>query len=134
MSWRRIKKADIGGPQMLVTNNRTARNAFGEMSHIWVSHIFAGSIPEETGKYVGWDGDRFVSNLTHCCKIPMPTPENMLSAAGITDRINQLEGILHSLSDVEQLMENAKESDLPRIRSARKKLWVKAHKLLKDQP
>lgn len=73
--WRTITDADVG-KTMLVTNNIKARDAFGEMSHKWITWIQAASDPDTTGKYVGYDcGDRLIHNLTHCAPIPAPSQE-----------------------------------------------------------
>lgn len=70
--WRPIAEADKLR-KMLVTNNIDSRDAFGQMSHVWIANIIESGEPEKYGKWVCFDeADRMVWNLTHCCEIPLP--------------------------------------------------------------
>jgi hypothetical protein len=69
MSWRSFK---TDPPQhahrALVTNNLSARDAHGQMSHIWIGH----PIWSTDGMWVTFDdADRKIRALTHW--MPLPT-------------------------------------------------------------
>ena len=70
--WRKIKASDVG-KTMLVTNNLYAKDAFGEMSHRWLTWIQKSDDPKRQGKYGGFDAaDRWIHNITHVAEIPKP--------------------------------------------------------------
>jgi hypothetical protein len=57
--------------RVLVTNNITARDAYGKMSHVWIGFILAADNPNYEGEWVTYgDDDRKITNLTHYCEIP----------------------------------------------------------------
>jgi hypothetical protein len=67
----------ITGPmkgKYLITNNITARDASGQMSHVWVGYIIENySGPDWHGKFVSFDdADRKIHEITHYAEIPMP--------------------------------------------------------------
>ena len=72
--WRAITEADAAAKgRMLVTNNVSARDAHGGMSHVWIGFVIPSGDPKKYGKWVTFDeGDRMIHALTHCCPIPMP--------------------------------------------------------------
>jgi hypothetical protein len=57
---------------VLVTNNIEARDAKGNMSHVWVVTIVVKSAePDMYGKFTAFDGAyRRLPDLTHYCEIP----------------------------------------------------------------
>lgn len=67
-AWKKIK-GEIKG-KVLVTNNLKARNAHGEMSHVWVvSMVHETTEPE--GPFMAFtEGDRRLWGLTHYAEIP----------------------------------------------------------------
>jgi hypothetical protein len=69
--WRKITKELQR--RVLVTNNIAARDALGNMSHVWIGTIIKSSEPEKRGKFVTFDdGDMMILDITHYCDIPMP--------------------------------------------------------------
>ena len=58
---------------VLVTNNLKARDAKGNMSHVWVvTIIIESSEPDKYGKFTAFDeADRRLMDLTHYCEIPL---------------------------------------------------------------
>jgi|SRR5579864_602028 len=67
---------------VLVTNNITALDAFGRMSHVWLAeYVHAGPYvglssqpPEDKGDYYTLDGPCF---LTHYHEIPQAMPQSV---------------------------------------------------------
>ena len=61
--------------KMLVTNNIDARNASGEMSHLWLVNMIHKSSPQDKeiyGEYFAFDeSDRRIGGITHA---QLPTP------------------------------------------------------------
>lgn len=72
MNWKPINTAPLGGrsPRFLVTNNLNARDAFGNMCHVWLVPM----IHEEGGGFFAYqDGTmQRVYGLTHWASIPPP--------------------------------------------------------------
>ena len=69
--WKKITKELKH--QVLVTNNLNARDAHGQMSHVWIGHIIKSSEPKLYGKFVTFDNsDRLIHDLSHYCEIPQP--------------------------------------------------------------
>lgn len=68
-NWKKItKELDR---RVLVTNNINARDAHGQMSHVWIGFIIKSAEPEKYGKFVAFDeADRKILDLTHYCEIP----------------------------------------------------------------
>jgi len=70
-NWKRITKELPR--RVLVTNNIKARDAKGEMSHVWIGNIIKSGEPEVYGKFVTFDeADRKILDITHYCEIPAP--------------------------------------------------------------
>ena len=67
--WKKItKELDR---RVLVTNNIKARDAHGQMSHVWIGFIIKSSEPKKYGKFITFtDSDQRVLDLTHYCEIP----------------------------------------------------------------
>ncbi len=62
----------ITGPierKVLVTNNLDARDAFGQMSHVWVVNIVSQD-DEAKGKFCAFDWNTKLWGLTHYAEIP----------------------------------------------------------------
>ena len=70
-AWQRITKEIKGHPRVLVTNNINARDAKGQMSHVWIGIIIKSSTPDRYGKFMTFaDGEMPICDLTHYCEIP----------------------------------------------------------------
>lgn len=53
--------------KVIVTNNLTAADANGQMSHIWI----VGLVQKSKGEYIAFtDGDTKIHNITHFCELP----------------------------------------------------------------
>ncbi len=81
-AWKRIRRAMTPKGDILVTNNIKARNAFGAMSHVWLTGlVFKNKDPRDgmDGVYRGdfycleHMSDRMIAGLTHYCEIPSPS-------------------------------------------------------------
>ena len=61
--------------KVLVTNNIDARDAHGQMSHVWI--VILVQKDEQRG-FVAMDdsGWRMIESLSHYAEIPQPSPEN----------------------------------------------------------
>lgn len=69
--WKRITKELPH--RVLVTNNLNARDAQGQMSHVWIGTIIKSAEPKIYGKFVTFDeADRKILDITHYCEIPTP--------------------------------------------------------------
>ena len=69
--WKKITKELHR--RVLVTNNISARDAHGDMSHVWIGFIIKSDKPKERGKFITFtDGDFMICNITHYCEIPVP--------------------------------------------------------------
>lgn len=76
--WRQVTDADVG-KTMLVSNNFSARNAHGEMSHRWIIWIQKTA----DGEYMGFDqGVQRIWGITHCAELPNPDrPDDPVAVA-----------------------------------------------------
>ena len=72
--WQEITQQHATGGPYVVTNNIEACNAFGEMSHVWVTDFIQRSAePETEGTFICFDGNlRKIHGLTHYYRIPKP--------------------------------------------------------------
>lgn len=67
--WKKITKELHR--RVLVTNNIKARDAHGQMSHVWIGFIIKSDQPQKYGKFITFtDGDQRVLDLTHYHEIP----------------------------------------------------------------
>jgi len=73
--WQPLDPDNLPKRKMLLTNNLKARDAFGQMSHVWIGTPFKADNPERDGAIVTFDEDMVrVSNLTHAHELPLPPP------------------------------------------------------------
>lgn len=63
MKWIPCSEKPEGGRKLLVTNNLEARDAYGEMSHLWLVNLLQHD--DELGFLAYTDGDTRIENLTH---------------------------------------------------------------------
>lgn len=64
-AWKKITKPL--DRKVLVTNNRKAKDAFGQMSHVWlVERVYAG---RKYG-FSGYNGGNLITAITHYSEIP----------------------------------------------------------------
>lgn len=99
-------------PSILVTNNLSARNRWGQMSHLWLvsmvhyhderPHILGGRVLAELGEITAFaqPGDMPLRNLTHWRPaVPEEWPESEALSARVANRILQLEAFVAEWSD-----------------------------------
>lgn len=83
--WKRIRKALSPKGHILVTNNITARNANGAMSHVWLTSLVFKNDDPRDGKDGTYKGDFYcyiegqylanqmlIAGVTHYCEVPAP--------------------------------------------------------------
>lgn len=69
--WKKITKELKR--RVLVTNNINARDAHGDMSHVWIGFVIRSSDPQKYGKFITFDsGDMRICDLTHYHELPTP--------------------------------------------------------------
>lgn len=66
--WRPI--TDVIRRKVLVTNNINARDANGQMSHVWIASLVQ---MDDNGGFtaMGAGSRRFIENLTHFAELPI---------------------------------------------------------------
>lgn len=72
--WKKITK-EMKESHYLVTNNLKARDAFGRMSHLWLTtYVQKSSDPDNDGKFICYtDFGSKIFNLTHYLDLgPVP--------------------------------------------------------------
>jgi hypothetical protein len=67
--WKKITKELKH--RVLVTNNINARDAEGQMSHVWIGYIIKSSEPDIYGRFTTFNEcDIRIHDITHYCEIP----------------------------------------------------------------